>query len=262
MKDPEATWERARNVLGIAAIPFPRTAFGVLARTTAIPIALEETIEPSRPLVAIVCDDDTKSTSQILAWKVEAPDRLARFDPDRFDLSTESNGVRWLHPRAGSTALANLSLGVADRFFVAGSNERIVASHAPYLTRGLAANLPDVDVRLEVTPRGARSAIVARAISEIDRIARAIDVVDPDAPSTLARVSRDMKALALAAQGWAKSGDAMRVEVSVTADAFVLALRPLDRADATIRAEISGEIVRWWLRSHAENAISNALSTP
>ena len=249
VRDPTASWDRIRQVLGLAALALPSTPFGGFTEVMGSPGTLEDKVEPSRPLVALLCDGGDLPR-HALAWKVEDPDRFALLAPDRFALLPFASGVRFLRARAGGSQPARFPIGLAENFLMSGSDEVVVVDHASYLVRALSLTITSADVRIEITRHGAKSATAVHALEQLEGFVAALDERDGDAPSDLPKLSRALGDLGRAWRGWSNADRSARFELSLANDTLTIAAAPLDANSTITRADISGSSIRWWVRSH------------
>lgn len=218
--DPGATWERARDVLGLAAIALPRTPFALFARTLRLPSELEKRVEPRGPVVAVMAE-----ASDAVAW------RLA--DPDRFEgLRPASNGVRWLNRESGRP------VGLASPFLVSGTTEEFVSAHVVYLTRVDAKHEHDARI-VVVAPR---SRPVVAAVTRLEALLDTLDEERSDAPAATVPASRSLHALVKSFRGWEGP---VRIDVDLGGDALSIA------AGSANKVVVPGEVIRWWVRARA-----------
>lgn len=218
VRDPSATWERVRDVLGLAAVALPRTAFGALGDALHLPRDLEKQVEPNGPLAVVVLEREGA-----LAWKLGDPGRAKPF----------------LDSDAGRTFALN------ESFLVAASAPPLLTSHGPYLVRGLARTSNDVDARIDITDKGMRSETIANAHKRLSALLATLEADASDAPSDRARVVRELRELD---RKWATWTAPVRFDLTLANDAVTVVSGP---AGDTVRASISGEVIRFWVRSRA-----------
>lgn len=233
--DPSATWGRVHDVLGIAALSLPSSAFSLLTRAYHLPSGLEHRVEPRGPVVGLLFEEE-----YALAWRLGDPDRMATFE--KLELRPTVQGVRF-------AAHAHRPYGLAPPFLVAGSSEAGVVSHLPYLTTGLARSSHPHDARIELTSRGVRSEAVGRAAAHVERMIETLGEDRADAPSARDATLRALGDLGRAWHGWMKAERAVRIELSIASDAVTISAGSLDSAPTKVA--IPGEVLRWWVRSQA-----------
>jgi hypothetical protein len=211
--DPAATWERTRDILGLAAVALPRTAFGAFSRALYLPKDLEKKLEPGAPLVAVAV-----AKGGAVAWKLRDPDRFEPVD-------------------------ARYPIALSKPFLVAATSSSLIASHSAYLVRGLATTTHASDAHIDVMD--ARAPEVTRVAEQLEKLLPTLDIEASDAPSDRTRVSKELAALARAYHGW--SGP-IRVEISLRDDSAIVVAGP---SGTEAKARLSGEVIRWWVRSRA-----------
>lgn len=218
--DPSSTWDRARDVLGLAALTMPRTPFALFARASRLPSDLEKQIEPRGPLVAVMTE-----ANDALAWKLGDPDRFVGLRP-------VSDGVRWMMTREGRP------VGLASSFLVSGGSERFVSDHLLYLTRVDAKHEHDARI-VVVDPRSKR---VVAALTRVDALLDTLDEERSDAPASRTEASRSLHALVKSFRGW---DGPLRIDLDLGADALSIA------AGSATKVVVPGEVIRWWVRARA-----------
>jgi hypothetical protein len=218
--DPGRTWDRARDMLGLAALAMPHTSFALFARALRLPSDFEKKTEPRGPVVAVLAE-----ANDAVAWKLG--------DPGRFEgLRPPSDGVRWM------TREGERPVGLVSPFLVSGSAETFVSSHAPYLTRVEAKH--GHDARIEVV--SPRSKPVVAAIARVEALLETLDEARSDAPAARADASRSLHALMKSFRGWEGP---VRIDLDLGGDALTIA------AGSANKVVVPGEVIRWWVRARA-----------
>lgn len=243
--DPSSAWTKARQLLGLIALPLPRSAFGLAAELLATPAELETSLEPGRPLVAIGCGDRCFAA----AWALDDPNRLPTFAKDRFTLSTH-DGAQWLGPPLGATTALRAPVGVVDRFLVVGE-PATVGPHADYLLRGLARRTSSADVHVEV--RRSRHPSVVAVLDRLAALAAAKPY--PDAPSAFAPTTRALADLEKGLREWSTAERPIEVELSIASDTLTIVARPLNPPGNALTAAIPGEVLRTWIQARVKLAL-------
>lgn len=243
--DPSSAWTKGRQLLGLIALPLPRSAFGLAAEFLATPPELETSLEPGKPLVAIGCGDRCFAG----AWGLDDPARLPTFAKDRFALATH-DGAQWLGAPIGGTTALRVPVGFVDRFLVVGE-PATVGGHSDYLLRGLARQTSSADVHLEVRrPRH------ANVVAALDRLAALADAKPyPDAPSAFATTTRALADLEKGLRAWSTADRPIEVELSVASDTLTIVARPLDPAGGAVTAAVPGEVLRGWIQARVKLAL-------
>jgi hypothetical protein len=243
--DPAETWGRARALLGVAALPLPRSAFGLVLDPLGLPPELEASLEPGRPAVLV----SGASRAVAAAWGLSDPGRLATFAKDRFALD-DADGVRWLGP-LGSGAGPRWPVGVRGRFLVVGSTRAALVDHATYLIDALARRSVEVDARLVVV-RPAEPAVVG-ALDRLDALVAT--PAWPDAPSSLPPTRRSAERLLAQVRAFVTEGRAFRLDVALGGDALGLRVRPAEAEAPSATASVPGELVRSWVGAKVKSAL-------
>lgn len=243
--DPAETWSRARGLLGVAALPLPRSAFGLALEPLGLPAELEASLEPGRPVVLVGCT----SRAIAAAWGLSDPDRLPTFAKDRFSLD-DADGVRWLSP-LGSGVGPRWPVGVRARFLVVGSTRAAFVEHATFLLDALARRSVEVDARLVVARPGEPS--IASALDRLDAL-----VATPawaDAPSSLPPTRRSAEKTIALVRAFVAERRAFRLDVALGGDALGLRVRPLDAEAPSASTSVPGELLRSWLGAKVKSAL-------
>jgi hypothetical protein len=255
VRDPTTSWGRVKDVLGLLGLTLPKKPFISFADSMTIPAGVEHALEPTGPLVGVVCDA-TPYPLPALAWKVDDPDHLATFEPERFELKSPKNEVRWWRRRTGDLPAGRFPLGISDRFLVAGPDEALVEQHAVYLRKGPGTAILDADVRFDVTERGARTKYVEQGLDQLDAFAAMFAEPAVDRPTEVPAVAKSFTTLAHAVREWAKAGKPMRLELSLAKDALMMTARALDAPETNATTVVvPGSVIRWLARANLMSKI-------
>ncbi len=242
--DPAGAWTKSRQLLGLVALPLPRSAFGLAAEFLGTPAELESSLEPAKPLVALGCGDRCFAA----AWVLDDPGRLPTFAKDRYTLSRRE-GVQWLAPLAGIAPL-RLPVGVCERALVAGEPANVTA-HVDYLLHGLALRASSADAALTI-----HRSRHAGVVTALDRLAGLVaEKPYPDAPTAFAPTQTALAALEKRLRGWSAADQSFEVELAIGGDALTLVARPRESAGGAVTAIVPGEVIRGWLQAKVKKAL-------
>ncbi len=164
---PEATWTKARNVVGGPAMFLPQTLGGLVATLLGLPLTSAIEIDGDVPaLGALVQGAPGERPRAAFAVHVKVGERLvgqltkgetARFDP-KVD---EATRITLLAPRG---AQAPVALGVLGNYLIVGREPADVITVGPYVVRTLpGAKPPKDDVTVEL-PEKALSGPIAKGL--------------------------------------------------------------------------------------------------